>query len=222
METKRLARFGSPSDICDAEIIEDFSIKAIVDPAFDTDWTEYDIKPKYTRSDDGGRLDDGAVVVGLERGGRARAYPVSVLWHHEIVNETFGGPILVTYCSICRTGLVAERRVQGEPTRFGVSGQLWKPPDRYIQASAKKGTVFGADRWNASDSASVLNGPNLVMYDERTRSFWSQALARAICGPMTGTRLTILPSTLTAWDDWRSTHPDTELLLPPPHSSVDV
>jgi hypothetical protein len=128
----------------------------------------------------------------------------------------------VTYCSICRTGVVAGRRVDGEPTRFGVSGRLWRQPDRYITASAKAGKAFGADRWNASDLPRVVDGATLVMYDERTRSFWSQAIAEAICGPMTGTRLSIVPSTLTPWGEWRATHPDTVVLLPPPHSSVGL
>ena len=124
----------------------------------------------------------------------------------------------MTCCSICRTGVVAERRVDGEPTRFGVSGQLWKPPDRYTTASAKAGEAFGADRWNASDLPRVVDGATLVMYDERTRSFRSQAIAEAICGPMTGTRLSIVPSTLISWGEWRATHPDTAVLLPPPSS----
>jgi hypothetical protein len=58
------------------------------------------------------------------------------------------------------------------------------------------------------------------MYDELTESFWSQAMGRAICGPLTGTQLSIVPSVLTAWRDWRTEHPDTQVLLPPPHSGV--
>ena len=226
VEAVPLAETGIPAEICETEVVEGFSIREIVDPAFDTDWTGYDIDPQYTRPGESGDREAGlageAVVVGHEHDGRARAYPVSVLWHHEIVNDTFGGPLIVTYCSICRTGVVAERRVDGEPTRFGVSGQLWKPPDRYITASAKTGKAFGADRWNASDLPRVIDGANLVMYDERTRSFWSQAIAEAICGPMTGTRLSIVPSTLTSWGEWRATHPETAVLLPPPHSSVGL
>ena len=128
----------------------------------------------------------------------------------------------MTYCSLCRTEVVAECRVGGEPTRFGVFGQLWKPPDRYVSASAAAGNAFGADRWNASDVPRVIDAANLVIYDERTRSFWSQAIAETICGPMTGTWLSIVPSTLTSWGKWRADHPDTEVLLPPFHSSVDL
>ncbi|PSQ11770.1 hypothetical protein BRC93_04235 [Halobacteriales archaeon QS_5_70_15] len=230
-----LARLGDPSDVCETGIVEDFGIREIVDPAFGTAWDAYEIDPRYTRVGRRDGLPDDAVVVGLERDGRARAYPVSVLWHHEVVNDTFGPrstgrrttsdgdlgvALLVTYCSICRSGLVAERRVRGEPTTFGVSGQLWRPPDRYIVASEKSGRTFGADRWNASEDTRVRNAANLVMYDRATRSFWSQGIGRAICGPMAGASLDIVPSTLTSWGDWRAAHPDTVVLLPPPHSKV--
>jgi hypothetical protein len=225
-ETTKLAGMGIPAKICESEVVEDFSISEIVDPAFDTDWTGYDLSPKYTRP--GGRgegeagLPEEAVVVGLESGERARAHPLSVLWYHGIVNDASGGPLIVTYCSLCRTEVVAECRVGGEPMRFGVFGQLWKPPDRYVSASAAAYYAFGADRWYASDVPRVVDAANLVMYDERTRSFWSQAIAEAICGPVTGTRLSIVPSTLASWREWRADHPDTEILLPPPHSSVDL
>lgn len=230
-----LARLGDPSDVCEAGVVEDFGIRDIVDPAFGADWDGYEIDPRYTREGTGEGLTDDAVVVGREGGGRARAYPVSVLWHHEVVNDTVerdstarrtaadgdrGVPLLVTYCSICRSGLVAERRVRGEPTTFGVSGQLWRPPDRYIVASEKSGRAFGADRWGNPGSTRVRNAANLVMYDAATRSFWSQGIGRAICGPMAGTSLDIVPSTLASWGDWRDEHPDTEVLLPPPHSTV--
>jgi len=218
----KLATLGIPGEICTSDVIEEFSIREITEPAFADSWEGYDLSPKYKRVRDDPGLTDEAVVVGIQHDGRARAYPLSVLWFHEIVNDTFGEPLIATYCSICRSGLVASRVVDGEPTRFGVSGQLWKPPDRYITASAKAGRAFGADRWNASDLPRVVDGGNLVMYDKRTRSFWSQAIGEAICGEHAGTRLPIRPSTLTSWGEWRDQHPDTEILLPPPHSEVDL
>jgi len=217
-----LAVNGIPGEICTSEVIENFSIREITAPAFADSWVGYDLSPKYKRVREDPGLTDEAVVVGVEHDGRARAYPLSVLWFHEIVNDSFGGPLLVTYCSICRSGLVASRLVDGEPTRFGVSGQLWKPPDRYVTASARSGRAFGADRWNASELPAVVDGGNLVMYDERSRSFWSQAIGEAICGEHAGTRLAIRASTLTSWGAWRSSHPETRLLLPPPHSSTEL
>ena len=83
------------------------------------------------------RLAEEDLVVGVSRadvatgeeasgGATARAYPLKLLNWHEVVNDSFGGPLLVTYCPICRSGLVARRRVGGEPSTFGVSGHLFR------------------------------------------------------------------------------------------------
>jgi uncharacterized protein DUF3179 len=55
---------------------------------------------------------------------------------------------------------------------------------------------------------------SLVMYDRQTESLWSQILQEAIAGPMTGTRLRILPVKDTTWREWRSQHPDSMVLSP--------
>jgi hypothetical protein len=66
-------------------------------------------------------------VIGLERGGEARAYPVDVLALHEVVNDVVGGdPIAVSWCPLCATGLGFDRRVRGRTLQFGVSGFLYK------------------------------------------------------------------------------------------------
>jgi hypothetical protein len=114
--------------------------------------------------------------------------------------------------------MVAERRVAGTETVFGVSGQLWRPPDIYAESAKLDGRVFGA---SATDGeAEARNSGNLVLFDERTRSYWSQFLARAICGEREGDELTIVPSTVTTWGEWRTEHPGTDALLPPPHSTL--
>ena len=66
-------------------------------------------------------------VLGVVAGGEARAYPVAILNWHELVNDTLGGePILVSFCPLCGTGLVFDRRVAGKARRFGVSGLLYR------------------------------------------------------------------------------------------------
>lgn len=63
------------------------------------------------------------VVIGVERGGVARAYPVPVLDWHELVNDTLGGEaILVSWCPLCGTGMVFARGDR----HFGVSGLLYR------------------------------------------------------------------------------------------------
>jgi len=111
-------------------------IPAITDPAFGPDWSgvaiDFGSGTTYRP-----RLADEDLVVGVTRadvageGGNrdapvARAYPLKLLNWHEVVNDSLGGPLLVTYCPICRSGLVARRTVDGEVTRFGVSGLLYR------------------------------------------------------------------------------------------------
>jgi len=65
------------------------------------------------------------LVIGVEIDGEAKAYPLRVLTLHEIVNDEVGGtPVAVTYCPLCRSGLVFDRRVGGTTLEFGVSGKL--------------------------------------------------------------------------------------------------
>lgn len=54
----------------------------------------------------------------------------------------------------------------------------------------------------------------IVMYDRNTESLWSQILQQAITGPMTGTKLTMLPAQHTTWKQWRTEHPNTLVLSP--------
>lgn len=58
-------------------------------------------------------------------GGDARAYPLRLLLWHEIVNDTVGGvPVLVSYCPLCNSGVVYDRRVDGLTLTFGNTGRL--------------------------------------------------------------------------------------------------
>ncbi|PSQ94952.1 MAG: hypothetical protein BRD51_06135 [Bacteroidetes bacterium SW_11_64_17] len=55
-------------------------------------------------------------VIAFEHNGTARAYPLKILTHHEIVNDRIGGtPVAVTFCPLCYSALVFERMLDGEP-----------------------------------------------------------------------------------------------------------
>ena len=70
-------------------------------------------------------LADVEPVIALEINGDARAYPIQVITWHEIVNDTVGGePVVVTFCPLCNSAIVFERRIDGEEVEFGVSGLL--------------------------------------------------------------------------------------------------
>jgi hypothetical protein len=68
-------------------------------------------------------VDENSVVVGVERDGEAKAWPIRFLVYHHQVQDTIGGkPILVTYCSVCRTGRVFEPTVGGQHETFRLVG----------------------------------------------------------------------------------------------------
>ncbi|TYL40254.1 hypothetical protein CV102_01340 [Natronococcus pandeyae] len=84
-------------------------IPSIDDPAFEP----------VADVDDRFREDD--PVFGVVREGEARAYPQSILVHHEIVNDEIGGEsVAVTYCPLTGTAMGFERG----GVEFGVSGNL--------------------------------------------------------------------------------------------------
>ena len=55
----------------------------------------------------------------------------------------------------------------------------------------------------------LLYNSDLLLYDHRTDSLWSQVLGRAISGPLRGAELDLLPASHTTWRDWLRRHPDT-------------
>jgi hypothetical protein len=64
-------------------------------------------------------------VVTVEFDGTARAYPLRILIWHEIVNDEFGDlPITITYCPLCNSAIVFDRRVAGQVLDFGTTGKL--------------------------------------------------------------------------------------------------
>lgn len=209
-----LAEQGFPATVCEEEPNVE-GIRAIEGPVFGPDWSDVDVPKRYRRT---GGLGADSVVIGLTDGDRARAYPLDVVKIHEVVNDRFGAPVLVTYCPLCRSGMVARRALDDEPTIFGVTGLLWKPPALFTASSEQNDQVFGVGP-DGTETA-VRNTGNLVLYDDRTGSYWSQLLARAICGPRRGDELEIVPSTVATWGTWRDEHPESAVLLPPPHSTV--
>jgi hypothetical protein len=57
-----------------------------------------------------------------------------------------------------------------------------------------------------------LYNSNLVMYDRETNSYWSQIDGLAIVGELTGKELKEVSIDTVTWGDWKSAHPDSEVL----------
>jgi len=116
-----------------------------------------------------------AIIV--ESQGMRRAYPISILTRHEIVNDKIGKtPLVVTYCPLCGTGMV----FRSENRSFGVSGLLYQS--------------------------------DVLLYDKKTESLWTQIGRRAITGKLKGTKLKLFPSRLISLHPYLKAHPDTQVL----------
>lgn len=135
------------------------------------------------------QLSDSEPGVALEINNVSRFYPFQILVWHEIVNDTI--PVL--------------GRVEGNGKRVLVtycplclSGIVFDP-------------MVNGERVEFGTSGKLWNS-NLVMYDRKTESLWSQILGESIVGEMTGTQLKVLPSDQIRFGDWKKLHSGGEVL----------
>ncbi|WP_026628567.1 DUF3179 domain-containing (seleno)protein [Dyadobacter alkalitolerans] len=69
------------------------------------------------------KVQDDRLVIGVEINGEAKAYPIQFIGYHHQVRDVLGGkPVIVTYCTVCRTGRVFEPIVEGKPDAFRLVG----------------------------------------------------------------------------------------------------
>jgi hypothetical protein len=83
-------------------------------------------RPRFETARQAGRwLNARDPLIVVEHGGEVKAYPLSILLWHEIVNDQVGGlPVAVTFCPLCNTALVFDRRLEGRLLDFGTTGRL--------------------------------------------------------------------------------------------------
>jgi hypothetical protein len=100
---------------------------------------------------------DDRLVVGVEINGSARAYPLRFIGYHHQVRDTVGGQeILVTYCTVCRTGRVFMPVVDGRSETFRLvgmdhfnamfedktTGTWWRQANGEAIVGSRKGTML--------------------------------------------------------------------------------
>lgn len=116
--------------------------------------------PDFVSIRDAGRwLDGREPVIVVENAGDARAYPYQILIYHEIVNDVVGGrPLSVTYCPLCNTALVFERRHGERLLDFGTTGRLRhsdmvmydRQTESWWQQATGEAWTIDCRRWNGS------------------------------------------------------------------------
>ncbi|HCL83130.1 MAG TPA: hypothetical protein DIC22_04100, partial [Chitinophagaceae bacterium] len=71
----------------------------------------------------GNKTDSNKLVIGIEINGESRAYPIQIIGYHHQVKDTVGNtPVMVTYCTVCRTGRVYSPLINGKPETFRLAG----------------------------------------------------------------------------------------------------
>ncbi|MDX1484703.1 MAG: DUF3179 domain-containing protein [Alphaproteobacteria bacterium] len=84
-------------------------------------------RPQFLGISEVGDVKPTEPVISIRIGDDARAYPLSILMWHEIVNDTVGGvPVAVTFCPLCNAAVVFDRRLDGRVLDFGTTGKLRK------------------------------------------------------------------------------------------------
>ncbi|MFQ5529707.1 MAG: DUF3179 domain-containing protein, partial [Gemmatimonadota bacterium] len=83
-------------------------------------------RPRFESVDDADRwLGPLDPILVVEVDGSVKGYPLGILIWHEIVNDELAGiPLTVTFCPLCNTALVFDRRLGDRVLDFGTTGRL--------------------------------------------------------------------------------------------------
>ena len=69
------------------------------------------------------KVDTQRLIIGVAVNGHAKAYPIQFLgYHHQVFDSIGGSPIIVTYCTVCRTGRMFQPIVHGRLEKFRLVG----------------------------------------------------------------------------------------------------
>lgn len=126
-------------------------------------------------------------VISVEIDGAAKAYSLNMLTMHEISNDELSGvPILPTFCPLCNSSVVYDRR-------FTHEGQT------YILDFEVSG---------------MLRNSDMVMADKQTHTWWQQLNGMGIVGQFAGQELEIIPSLVISVEEFFDRYPDGRILSP--------
>jgi Protein of unknown function (DUF3179) len=90
---------------------------------FEADKMFYQPSIKNFSAEKENKMDSDKLVIGIEINGQARAYPIQIIGYHHQVRDTVGNtPVMITYCTVCRTGRVYSPFVNGKPELFRLVG----------------------------------------------------------------------------------------------------
>lgn len=124
-------------------------------------------------------------VISVEINGQAKAYPLNMLTFHEMANDTLAGvPLLPTYCPLCNSGVVFDRRLVFDNKEYTLEFEV----------------------------SGFLRNSNMVIFDRESESWWQQLMGDAIAGKFAGAELTTIPSLIISVNEFFERYPDGQIL----------
>ncbi len=124
-------------------------------------------------------------VISVEINGLAKAYPLNMLTFHEMANDTLAGiPLLPSYCPLCNSGVVFDRRLDFEGEKYTLEFEV----------------------------SGFLRKSNMVMFDRQTETWWQQLMGDAIVGKFAGAELDIIPSMIISVEEFFESYPNGQIL----------
>lgn len=134
------------------------------------------------------------LVVGIEMAGEARAYPVQFIgYHHQVRDTVAGKPVMVTFCTVCRTGRVLDPVVDGKAENFRLvgmdhfnamfedqtTGSWWRQATGAAIVGPRKGKVLTElesqqvtlAEWLALHPKSLIMQPDPALKSRYTKTF---------------------------------------------------
>jgi len=94
-----------------------FNFKFLADKMF------YQPENKILLTADKNKVSVKKLVLGIVINGQAKAYPIEIIGYHHQVRDTVGGEqVMVTYCTVCRSGRVFKPEVDGQLENFRLVG----------------------------------------------------------------------------------------------------
>jgi Protein of unknown function (DUF3179) len=134
------------------------------------------------------------LVVGIEMAGEARAYPVQFIgYHHQVRDTVAGKPVMVTFCTVCRTGRVLDPVVDGKAENFRLvgmdhfnamfedqtTGSWWRQATGAAIVGPRKGKVLTElesqqvtlAEWLALHPKSLIMQPDPALKSHYTKTF---------------------------------------------------
>ena len=187
------------------------------------DWTSPTSPPEFISQEEASLwLGEQEPVISIMLNGEAKAYPLQILTYHEIVNDSIGGiPIAITFCPLCNSAIAFDRRIllteEHRTLQLQNNDQLIFSDldDTLIEAYAFQNShlpQFVTALEVTFGTSGLLYNSNLLMFDSKSSTLWSQIMGRANIGILTDARLLKYPAQIISFDEFQTSYPNALVL----------